>query len=889
MDEQERPISDENPTESIIRDGASDYSSGIMPLRQEYHDPVPEQIGVYRVHGQIGRGGMGVVLKASRGSGAGTRLVAIKLVRKGTDTADVLERFAVERQVLSALDHPNIARFIEAGETDDGRPYFVMEYIEGQPITAYCDANNLPLRKRLEVFAKVCEAVHYAHTNLVVHRDLKPENIIVTPEGEPKLLDFGIAKLLNPALSPVIAVTGPHMRLMTPEYASPEQVKGEPVNTLSDVYSLGVLLYELLSGHRPYRLRSRLEAEIIRVICETDPDRPSTAVSRIEEIQRHDGTTNQVTPDSVAERRGHRPSSLRKQLSGDLDDIILLAMNKAPAARYASVRAFAEDIDRHIRGEPVRARSARRRGLYVARKFVSRHRTAVTATAAALLVLVAMGGVSLAQYRQTTQARLEATQSDLEAAQARNEELIRGAFGSVLWNNFSNRIIDVNLSASSREELWRSIIADMESLRETHGTDNPIVREEFAKALKELGDVLGGRRTGNVGDSKGALEAYTRASDLYEALAEENPDDHALRYRAGVASIYKGDLLRDLNRSEEASAAYNLANDILTRLPDEGEWADRKERALSVVLLTHAQMAGRACMIDEAIETCRRSIAVRESRAERNPESELAQRDVAIGLVNLGEILLVAGDTAAAEDAFRRALSIRAGLLERMGPDKRRHRDVAVSSLALAGSLHAQGRHQRAQALLDDAHAVLATLVAENPDDAILRDLLCRTWITRAEGALNADEPNTALEACERGQAVHADLVNAAPGNASNEGLESELLLAAGRAHAALSQPDEAATLLEACARICESVLSADPGRAAYQRRLATAAAALADLESSRAQTPGIGSTQAEDHRAEALAWYRRAARIYDDMTTADRLCGVDAREVERVRDAATP
>ncbi|MEC9373341.1 MAG: serine/threonine-protein kinase, partial [Planctomycetota bacterium] len=196
-----------------------------------------------------------------------------------------VQRFALERKLLSALNHPNIARMYDGGATEDGRPYFVMEYIEGMPIDRYCDSHKLRVGERLELFRKVCMAVHHMHQNLVVHRDLKPGNILVTKDGEPKVVDFGIAKLLNPEMAGIdLAPTATEMRLMTPEYASPEQVRGEPITTASDVYSLGVLLYELLTGHRPYRLKSRLQAEIERIICDTEPDRPCTAVSLVEEF-----------------------------------------------------------------------------------------------------------------------------------------------------------------------------------------------------------------------------------------------------------------------------------------------------------------------------------------------------------------------------------------------------------------------------------------------------------------------------------------------------------------------------------------------------------------------------------------------------------------------------
>jgi serine/threonine protein kinase len=271
---------------------ASDAEAGSFVEHSPLASAQPEAsyidklIGPYRIKREIGRGGMGVVFLAVRDDDQYQKRVAIKLVKRGMDTEEIIKRFRNERQTLAALDHPNIARLLDGGTTEDGLPYFVMEYIEGKPIDEYCDTHKLTTLERLALFRKVCAAVQYAHQNLIVHRDLKPSNILVTAEGEPKLLDFGIAKLLNPELAASsIRFTLSVMQLMTPEYASPEQVRGEVITTASDVYSLGVLFYELLTGHRPYRLKSRLQNEIVRVICQEEPEKPSTVITRIEEVQ----------------------------------------------------------------------------------------------------------------------------------------------------------------------------------------------------------------------------------------------------------------------------------------------------------------------------------------------------------------------------------------------------------------------------------------------------------------------------------------------------------------------------------------------------------------------------------------------------------------------------
>src|SRR5678816_180137 len=260
---------------------------GVLESFVEEKDPMlGRRLGSYRIEREIGRGGMGAVYEASRADNEFNKRAAIKLVKRGMDTDFVLRRFRKERQILAALDHPHIAGLLDGGTTEDGLPYFVMEYIEGQPLYNYCDNNKLNITERLKLFRSICDAVHYAHQKQVVHRDIKPSNVLVTSEGTAKLLDFGIAKLLNPQLAGDIThdPTATAMRLMTPEYASPEQVQGAPTTPTTDVYSLGVLLYELLTGHRPYRLVNRAPHEIARVICEESPTPPSIIITRTEDL-----------------------------------------------------------------------------------------------------------------------------------------------------------------------------------------------------------------------------------------------------------------------------------------------------------------------------------------------------------------------------------------------------------------------------------------------------------------------------------------------------------------------------------------------------------------------------------------------------------------------------
>jgi serine/threonine-protein kinase len=343
-------------------------------------------VGPYRAVRELGRGGMGAVYLAERADGQFAQRVALKLIRRGLDGDAVHARFLRERQILARLQHPGIARLGDGGITDGGQPWFAMEYVDGATITAHCERNGLTVAERVVVFLRVCEAVQYAHRSLVVHRDLKPSNILVTAAGEVKLLDFGIAKLLSEgddtddADDADAARTEAGVRLMTPDYAAPEQVRGELVTTATDVYALGAVLYELLTGRRAHRIERRTPAEVERVVCTTEPAAPSAVA----------------------------PPQWRRALRGDLDTIVATALRKEPARRYASVEALAEDLRRYAAGLPVRARSDSR--TYRAGKFVRRHGVAVAAAAAVFLALAGGLAGTLWQARAAGREAAKATE-----------------------------------------------------------------------------------------------------------------------------------------------------------------------------------------------------------------------------------------------------------------------------------------------------------------------------------------------------------------------------------------------------------------------------------------------------------------------------------------------
>jgi serine/threonine protein kinase/Flp pilus assembly protein TadD len=353
-----------------------------------------ERLGPYRLLRPLGHGGMGTVYLAVRDDTQENRQVAVKILHSGLENTALRHRFLAERQILARLDHPGIARLYTVGATEDGRPYLVMERIEGEPVDAYCDRHRLTVGQRLALFRKICAAVEHAHRHLLVHRDLKPANILVTPEGEPKLLDFGIAKQLAPAAAESGPRTRTGLRVMTPSYASPEQVRGEAITTASDVYSLGVLLYELLCGRGPYSVAEGAPLyEIERAICEREPERPSEALPR----------AGAPPPETLAAARGSRPAALRRRLAGDLDTIVLKALRKEPAERYESVSRLSSDLELYLQNLPVSARPDT--WGYRARKLLRRHRGAAAAAAVVLLLAAGLVASLLIQSRRLARER----------------------------------------------------------------------------------------------------------------------------------------------------------------------------------------------------------------------------------------------------------------------------------------------------------------------------------------------------------------------------------------------------------------------------------------------------------------------------------------------------
>ena len=485
------------------QDAGSDFLSDVSKAKEGTQ--IGQRVGPYQIVEQIGVGGMGEVYRAFRADDQYRQQVAIKLLRAGQDSRFLVQRFRNERQVLASLEHPNIAHLLDGGTIPGGAPYFVMELVEGLPITEYCDRHTLPTYPRLELFLQVCSAVQYADQRLIIHRDLKPSNILVTAEGIPKLLDFGIAKILDPAAGDVVEPTMSMFRLLTPAYSSPEQIRGQTITTASDVYSLGVLLYEILTGHRPYPVSGRQPHEVAQAVCEVEPDKPSTVVRKTEKVE-IGAIEVEVTPNSVSAVRDGTPQRLKKRLEGDLDNIVLMALRKEPPRRYASVEQFAADIRRHLSDLPVTA--AKDTIPYRTSKFIRRYKTAV---AAAAIVAVALIAGMVATLHEAHIARAERARAE------RRFNDVRRLADSMLFE-VHDSIRDLPGATPARKLLVMRALEYLDRLARESSGDLSLQRE-LAAAYERVGDVQGNIDGPNLGDSAGAMESYRKALAIRESLA----------------------------------------------------------------------------------------------------------------------------------------------------------------------------------------------------------------------------------------------------------------------------------------------------------------------------------------------------------------------------------
>jgi non-specific serine/threonine protein kinase/serine/threonine-protein kinase len=605
----------------------------------------PSRIGPYRVVGLLGRGGMGAVYLAERDEPGLRKTVAVKVVRHGMGTDFVLRRFRTERQILAALEHPGIARLYDGGTTEGGLPYFVMEYVAGQDLLTFCDERRLSVEARLALFARVCAAVQYAHQALVVHRDLKPSNVLVTADGQPKLLDFGIAKLLAPQLTgEALEETASVVRLMTPDYASPEQVRGDPVTTASDVYSLGVILYELLSGHRPYRVKSGAALDLERAVS-TDVVPPSAALARTEQFEQRGGRSVTITPAEVSARRQAPPAKLRRRLRGDLDNVVLKAMSRDAAARYATAAELADDIGRHLDGFPVRARAARPRER--AAKFLRRHRLAAAAAAAVLLSLVTGLGTALRQAR--------VAEAERRRAEARFQDVRRLA-NSVIYE-LHDAIGNLPGATPARRLLVTRALEYLDRLA-SEARDDRGLQRELADAYRRVGEVQGGGLGANLGDTQGALASYEKALALRRDLASRQPPEAQDVLGLALLEFDLGALRRSRGEAAEAERSFGSAIARFEELQGRGELPDTHRRRIGGLYQRLAEVQAFQGKNAEALRNAEKAVGEAEAGWKERPDDPAARAIVAAASHQLASAMAAADRYPEALERARRARTL---------------------------------------------------------------------------------------------------------------------------------------------------------------------------------------------------------------------------------------
>jgi len=606
-------------------------AGGRLPSENADQDRmIGQRISQYRIVAKVGSGGMGDVYRAVRADEEYEKQVAVKLVRGGGNSDLFANRFRTERQILASLDHPNIARLYDGGTTNDRVPYLVMEFIEGEPITAYCDHQHLSIAQRLKLFQQICAAVQYAHQHLIIHRDIKPENILVTADGVAKLMDFGIAKILDPeADSDQRNATLTSLRAFTPAYASPEQIKGEAITTASDVYSLGVVLYQLLTGHMPYHLRSRSPHEVARAICETEPERPSTAISRVEEVSVEGGPTP-PTAEAVSAARRTQPQKLRRLLSGDLEHIVLKAIRKERQSRYTSAEQLAEDLRRHQEGLPVLARKGT--FTYRGRKFVLRHRTGI---AAALLVVLALtaGMIITIQARRRAEKRF-------------ND--VRKLANSLMFEVYES-IHEVPGTTAARKLIIQRAQEYLDSLAQESTSDASLLRE-LAAAYGRLADVEGNPEQANVGNTTKALEHCRQAVLLSEKASALEPSNREIRRELGQHYLdWSRALSENAGKKEDSKSALNRAIQILEPLATDPR-DTKAQAALADAYLSMGsfQQNGGDNNFSGALESFRKALGIYERLALAEPDNKLCQTKISLAHRRIGATLIMQKDWPAA-------------------------------------------------------------------------------------------------------------------------------------------------------------------------------------------------------------------------------------------------
>jgi eukaryotic-like serine/threonine-protein kinase len=849
--------------------GQEDLAAATHIFETEEMCWVGRRVGHYKVGEQIGAGGMGEVFRGFRDDDQYRKEVALKFVRAGQFGGSVFARFKNERQILAGLDHPNLAKLLDGGATSEGVPYLVMELIEGQPILEYCASRGLSIRQRLQLFLQVCSGVHYAHQHLVIHRDIKPQNILVTSDGIPKLLDFGIAKIVAPgAEDSNLDRTLTGFRPLTPRYASPEQIKGEFMTTATDVYSLGVVLYELLTGLSPYELLNNSTQDISRLICEKDVTKPSLSVVRTQQ-----SSQSTAFP-------GASPEKLRKQLSGDLDNIVLMALRKEPLRRYATVNDLQEDIRRHLEKVPVIARNDT--AWYRASKFVARHKAGVAATAAVAVILVAGIVITLREAR---------------IAQQRFND-VRALANSLIFD-VHDSVKDLPGSTPARKIIVERALQYLNILAHDSSGDLGLQRE-LATAYERVGSVQGDYLENNLGDFEGTLVSYKKALELRKQISASSKDWND---RVALAQDY-----RLVAHQLWANGDPRGARDPIERAIAVSE-AINKEKPNNLTILGELsfdrEVSGRigypgdSSANEKVLDDYRHALALDEAAIKIKPDDVSFLHGYSMELSNIGS-KLEATDPQEALNNYKKALEIDVRLTQ-LSTDIGYKRKVAIGYGSIASVYDDIGDYPHAVENNMKDLAIYQDLVRSDPKNVLLRQGLAITYTNTATACTRVGQIATGLDYSNRGIEIIRPLVSSGPQNAFQQYVFAAMLSARGTILTAANQPgaamaelehgrsiyealykagstaqaniaaadvklgeaaakagrnEDAANYFHQALAIVEPLITAAPADLDAKYVAADAYSGLGDLSANAARHPGLSVKQRKSNWTEARSWY---------------------------------
>lgn len=878
-----------------------------------------KRVGAYQIVSEIGRGGMGEVYCAVRADDQYRKEVAIKLIRAGRESNLVIARFKNERQILAGLEHPNIARLLDGGATPEGIPYFVMELIEGDSIIEYCNRRALDIRTRLNLFLDVCSAVQFAHQRLIIHRDIKPGNILVTSEGIPKLLDFGIAKIVDKDVEtgrsePTLTI----FHALTPAYASPEQIKGGPLTTASDVYSLAVVLYELLAGLHPYHRVKGSPQEIAQAVCELEPEKPSTAA--LSSGREHRGKPSPASIKGVP-FVGVEKERLSRSLRGDLDNIVLMALRKEPERRYASAEKFAEDLRRHISNLPVVARKDTAR--YRAAKFALRHKAGASATAVVVLTLLIAFVITLREVR---------------IAQRRFND-VRQLANSLVFD-IHDSIKDLSGATAARQLLTQKASQYLDGLAKESGNDVSLQRE-LANAYERLGMVQGEAGQSNQGDTAGALQSYRKAQAIEEKISARGDNQDRLRYAQSYSNIARlqwsaGDAANALKSGQKA---VEMLQAISQREPDNPEVLTALAANYAYVadlIPTTSERSGlsgganeviedyyrRALEIDEKLASKssdpkqRRSLEVNEQylgrhlnelglwqealevfgKAQANIQSIVAsagstnklQRDLAVLYGFAGDAYLSGGRSIEALTNYQEAGKIFSARVEADAHDDDARLLFALAQLNVGNALRKLGRYPEALAHLQTGRGILNELVGKDPVNLVLRPVLATGARWSAQTLLAQGSLGAASEHFSKAIALASAAAQAEPGDLDAQSTLAIILATRGDFFQAREQALLAEDDYRQAIRICEGLLTKAPDNSELRSILANSYLGLSQIHLSRSEKNRTLSQSRISTSEEAKSLAERGAQYFREiphpvLVTRNGLDSITSTDVERV------